>query len=74
MKSRLHASIRGRVHGVFFRANAVREAAKLGLMGWVRNLNDGSVEVLAEGEKSGLEKFLEWLHSGPPAAKVDSVE
>jgi acylphosphatase len=62
------------VQGVGFRWSAVREARQLGLRGWVRNADDGSVEVEAEGTPSALEDFLAWLRRGPPGAFVDDVE
>lgn len=68
------AIVRGRVQGVFFRASAQREAARLGLVGWVRNLADGSVEILAEGERAPLERLIAWAQQGPEDARVDEVE
>ena len=62
----------GRVQGVFFRMNTVLIARKLGINGWVRNLDDGSVEVLAEGKR--MEEFIEFLKRGPPAARVDKIK
>jgi len=64
----------GQVQGVFFRQSAKREADKLGLVGWVRNEADGTVEVLAVGPKNQLEKFIEWCKNGPDAAKVEKVD
>ena len=58
---RVHVIIEGRVQGVFFRAYTRDEAAKLGLSGWVRNRPDGSVEALIEGEKTAVEKMLQWF-------------
>ena len=66
--------VAGRVQGVFFRASTQREAQQLGLSGYARNLADGSVEVLACGEASAVDKLREWLWLGPPAANVTSVE
>lgn len=66
--------VSGRVQGVFFRASARQEAQRLGLTGWVRNLPDGRVEVLACGEQASLDQFREWLREGPPDAHVESVE
>jgi len=62
------------VQGVFFRYETQSVAKRLGLVGWVRNRLDGSVEVLAEGEKEKLEELLKWCHQGPPLARVDSVQ
>lgn len=65
--------ITGRVQGVWFRASAQEEANKLGIMGWARNLPDGSVEVLACGEKDKLLQLYDWLKQGPDLATVDNV-
>lgn len=70
----LHITISGRVQGVFFRAEAQREAEKLGITGWVRNTDDGSVEILAEGEKAILESFLGWCKKGPERAEIRNIE
>ena len=69
----LQATVHGRVQGVFFRAFVGRCARELGLAGYVRNLPDGAVEILAEGERRHLEKLLGYLKLGPPAARVDEV-
>jgi acylphosphatase len=69
-----HAKVYGRVQGVNYRRYTQRQAIQLGLQGYVRNLPDWSVEVHAEGEKMQLERLLEILQKGPPAARVDSVE
>ncbi len=66
--------VSGRVQGVFFRAFTSREAAALGLRGWARNLTDGRVEVLAEGESDNVEALVKWLHQGSPLSKVRGVE
>lgn len=66
--------ITGNVQGVFFRAESKKIALKLGLCGWVRNVEDGSVEIHAEGSEEALLTFMEWCHEGPPAARVDIVE
>lgn len=71
---RLHLIIHGRVQGVFFRHHSRQEAARLGLAGWVRNRPDGTVEAVAEGERSALEQFLAWCRQGPPMASVDRVD
>lgn len=72
--ARIHAIISGRVQGVFYRASTRDKAASLGLKGWVRNLPDGRVELVAEGPKSQLEELLKWCWQGPPAAKVTDIE
>jgi acylphosphatase len=53
---------------------ACEEADKLGLTGWVRNLPDGTVEVVAEGEESNVKQFLQWCRRGPPYARVTGVK
>jgi len=70
----LRARVIGRVQGVGFRWSAVWEARRLGLGGWVRNADDGSVEVEAEGSPAALDVFLGWLRRGPPGAHVSDVE
>jgi acylphosphatase len=69
----LQAVVRGRVHGVFFRAFVETKAEELRLTGCVRNLPDGTVEVRAEGERQKLEKLVGYLKVGPPAARVAEV-
>ncbi len=64
----------GKVQGVGFRAFSRREAIKLGLFGWTRNLSDGRVEILAIGEEQNLEKFEKILRKGPIHARVDKLE
>jgi acylphosphatase len=71
--ARLHAVVYGDVQGVNFRAATRRQAQSLGLVGWVKNLPDYSVEVLAEGARPKLQHLLNWLHTGPPAARVHDV-
>lgn len=66
--------VEGRVQGVWFRAHTRREAQRLGLTGYARNLSDGSVEVLACGDESGVAQLQRWLHQGSPGARVDRVE
>ncbi len=71
--ARLHVWITGRVQGVFFRASTRHEARARGLNGWVRNLPDGRVEAVFEGERRILENMLIWCQHGPPFAYVDHV-
>ena len=66
--------VRGRVQGVGFRWFVWRQAERLGLRGWARNLPDGTVEVVAEGSAASLARFAEALAQGPSAAQVDGVE
>ncbi|OGO31990.1 MAG: hypothetical protein A2136_05805 [Chloroflexi bacterium RBG_16_54_11] len=73
-KSRLRAKVVGRVQGVSFRYFVLEQAESLDLTGWVRNMWDGSVEVLAEGLHQNLEELLTALRVGPPMAKVANVE
>jgi len=74
MTRRVHVFVSGLVQGVFFRAATCERAAALGVKGWVRNLPDGRVEILAEGAPERIAEFLDWCASGPPHAKVDSLE
>ncbi len=71
---RMHVVVHGRVQGVNFRSHTARRALSLGLTGWVRNLPDGSVEAVFEGPRVALENMLGLLHSGPPSARVTSVD
>jgi acylphosphatase len=64
----------GRVQGVFFRAWAAEQARALGVVGWVRNASDGSVEAHIEGDKHAVQQFIDQLHQGPPAAQVERVD
>jgi len=73
MKARAHILVSGRVQGVFFRDHTRRWAVSLGLSGWVKNLPDGRVEVLGEGEKESLEALVAKLNQGPPSASVENV-
>ena len=73
-KARISIIISGRVQGVFFRYKTKHEAEKLGLTGWVRNNGDGSVEILAEGDKDKLEELVKWCKEGPRSAQVKNVE
>lgn len=69
----LHAVVEGQVQGVGFRYATVRQARALGLKGTVRNLADGRVEVVAEGEELSLARLKTWLDRGPPGAFVREV-
>ena len=70
---RVHVIVDGRVQGVFFRAYTQEEADRLGLVGWVRNRPNGSVEAIIEGEKAVVEKMLRWFHQGSPNSIVENV-
>ncbi|HME53535.1 MAG TPA: acylphosphatase [Candidatus Lokiarchaeia archaeon] len=71
---RLHAFVDGNVQGVGFRWNTQHVADRLHLAGFVSNLDDGRVEVIAEGKKEALDKLLAWLSHGPRGATVSSVD
>jgi acylphosphatase len=71
--SRLHTTVRGDVQGVGFRWFVQRQADQLGLVGWVANRPDGSVEAVAEGPRDRLDQLLEALRRGPTGAVVDDV-
>ena len=74
MNKQVRLSISGFVQGVFFRASARARAQKLGLSGFVRNLPNGDVEVVAEGEENMLERMAAWCRQGPFGSRVDHVE
>lgn len=71
---RFHLLVSGRVQGVLFRQHARAKALELGLTGWAKNLLDSKVEIVAEGEKEKVNKFLEWAKKGPKLARVENVE
>ncbi len=73
MKVKARVFIQGTVQGVFFRSFVRSEAKLKGLKGWVRNLPDGRVEAVIEGEKEDVEKLIELCKRGPPGADVESV-
>lgn len=64
----------GRVQGVFFRASTQQQAGMLGLRGVARNLDDGRVEVIAQGDDAAVEALERWLQHGPPMARVERIE
>ena len=68
-----HLIITGRVQGVGFRYSLQREALRLGLTGWVRNREDGTVEAMINGTTEAMTALIAWAHRGPPAARVDKV-
>ena len=74
MKARTRIIVTGRVQGVGFRASCGREAKRLGLAGSVRNLADGSVEVVAEGDEAAVESLIDWCRVGPTFARVQSIK
>ncbi|MBI5508296.1 MAG: acylphosphatase [Deltaproteobacteria bacterium] len=71
--ARVSVIVTGSVQGVFFRASTLEQAQGLNLTGWVKNLPDSSVEVVAEGSRYALEQLVDWCRRGPPAARVDEV-
>lgn len=71
---RIRAKVTGRVQGVGFRMWTQKTAVALGLRGWVRNLKDGSVETVIEGDEAIVEQMIQKLHEGPRVSKVESVE
>ena len=74
MRVKAHVFISGRVQGVFFRYETKRIALRLGVSGWIRNLPDGRVEAVFEGEKSDVEEMIRFCHVGPPGAIVKNVK
>lgn len=73
-RARLHAIFSGKVQGVFFRDFAKKNAEKMGIVGYVKNNDDGTVEIVAEGDKSKLRELLALCQTKHPIAKVDKVE
>jgi acylphosphatase len=69
----IHAFVTGRVQGVYFRQSCRQVARRLHLLGWVRNLVDGRVEVVAQGPSPAVEALVDWLWTGPPGAEVAGV-
>lgn len=74
MTKAVHAYVSGRVQGVGYRQSCRQMARSLGLVGWVRNLADGRVELFAQGGDEGIDRLLHWVWSGPSAAHVTGVE
>jgi len=71
---RAHVFVSGSVQGVFFRSETQDEALRHGLTGWVRNLSDGRVEAVFEGEKDRVDRLIEFCRRGPPGARVTKVD
>ena len=69
-----HVIVTGRVQGVGFRYSTQKAAAAYGVRGWVRNMPDGSVEVVCEGNRQRVTRLLKWLQSGPPGSYVTGIE
>ena len=72
--TRVRVRVRGRVQGVFFRAEARARAEALGVAGWIRNADDGTVEAVFEGDDEQVSSLVEWCRHGPAGARVDEVE
>jgi len=70
----LHLIIHGKVQGVYYRDSAVAIARELGVKGWVRNRNDGTVEAVVCGETDAVNAFVAWAHQGSPASLVERIE
>lgn len=73
-KKRVHLLISGLVQGVFFRASAWAKAHKFELTGWVTNLNNGQVEIIAEGEERNIKELISWVKRGSTSSKVEDVK
>jgi acylphosphatase len=73
-QQRIHAIVHGLVQGVHFRGYTIQEANRLGLVGWVRNNLNGTVETVAEGNREQLEAYIDFLHVGSPSARVKRVD
>ena len=73
-RARVRVVVRGRVQGVFFRAETRARAQSLGVSGWVRNAPDGTVEAAFEGDPKRVESMVEWCRRGPAGAQVDVVD
>ena len=71
---RIHAYVSGYVQGVFFRYSAKQKARELNLVGYAKNLSDGRVEVVAEGDENKLIELVNFLNNGPEYAKVENVD
>jgi acylphosphatase len=72
-KARAHVVINGRVQGVCFRMETRQAASERGVNGWVRNLRDGTVEAVFEGDEEAVKSMLKWCEGGPPLARVLKV-
>lgn len=74
MLKRVKIKVFGDVQGVFFRYSAKEKARQWGLKGWVKNVENGTVEIVAEGKEENLKKFIDWCYVGPPLARVEKTE
>ena len=73
-KQRIRIFVTGKVQGVFFRQALKVMAKKNGVFGWVKNLKDGRVEAVLEGDEEKVSRLVEWSHGGPANARVEDVE
>lgn len=70
-----HMKVKGKVQGVGFRDHTYQAAKKMGgLSGWVRNLDNGDVEILVQGDGAKVKQFMEWVHQGPTNARIDMID
>ena len=74
VQKRIHIFVTGRVQGVFFRQSTKVMAIKNNVKGWVRNLDDGRVEIIGEGEIQDIENLIQWCKTGPANSRVDEFE
>jgi acylphosphatase len=74
MRLTKHLRLHGSVQGVFFRESMSQIATQLGVTGWVRNCGNGSLEIMLQGDKSGVAAAIEWAKRGPEFARVDKIE
>ena len=74
IQKRIHIFITGRVQGVFFRQSTRVMAIKNNVTGWIRNLDDGRVEIVAEGETQNIDNLVTWCKTGPANSRVDEFE
>jgi acylphosphatase len=72
--ARRRVRARGRVQGVFFRAEARARAESLGVAGWIRNAEDGSIEAVFDGDREHVESMVDWCRRGPAGARVDELD
>jgi len=74
MMKKAYIKVFGRVQGVFYRYSAMNKATEFGLGGWVKNIQDGSVELMCEGDEKDIEKMIAWCNHGPPGAFVEKAD
>jgi acylphosphatase len=70
----MEATVYGHVQGVYFRQATQQEGRRLGLTGWVANERDGTVRIVTEGEEDASQQLVDFLHDGPPSARVERVQ